>query len=138
MIQESEIFKGQILLTREIFGSHTSESRRLLYPNKNISLSEYKGEDVDYEQRIFDDPRTLCIFVDVLDQVIDTLNERERLVVKLRHGIIGGRVHSFTEIGSQIGRTRERARQINIRSLTKLRRRPARLLIPLIPKDTEG
>ncbi|MGA5581682.1 RNA polymerase sigma factor [Streptomyces thermodiastaticus] len=56
-----------------------------------------------------------------LQAVLATLGERERKVVQLRYGLLDGRPHTLEEIGRLFGVTRERIRQIESRTLTKLR-----------------
>ncbi|MFJ1758304.1 RNA polymerase sigma factor [Kitasatospora sp. NPDC088134] len=56
-----------------------------------------------------------------LDAVLATLGERERQVVQLRYGLDDGRPRTLEEIGHLFGVTRERIRQIEARTLGKLR-----------------
>ncbi|NUR25665.1 MAG: RNA polymerase sigma factor, partial [Catenulispora sp.] len=56
-----------------------------------------------------------------LEAVLSTLGERERKVVQLRYGLADGRPRSLEEIGSLFGVTRERIRQIESKTLNKLR-----------------
>ena len=56
-----------------------------------------------------------------LQAVLATLGERERKVVQLRYGLLDGRPHTLEEIGRLFGVTRERIRQIESKTLTKLR-----------------
>ncbi|MBO8190940.1 RNA polymerase sigma factor [Streptomyces oryzae] len=56
-----------------------------------------------------------------LEAVLSTLGERERKVVQLRYGLIDGRPRTLEEIGRLFGVTRERIRQIESKTLTKLR-----------------
>jgi RNA polymerase primary sigma factor len=56
-----------------------------------------------------------------LDAVLATLGERERNVVELRYGLADGRVRTLEEIGELFGVTRERIRQIESKTLAKLR-----------------
>jgi RNA polymerase primary sigma factor len=51
---------------------------------------------------------------------LDTLDNRQRQVLELRYGLDGGRPRSLDEIGLVFNVTRERVRQIESRSLTKL------------------
>ena len=56
-----------------------------------------------------------------LDEVLDTLTEREKKVVRLRFGLEDGRPHTLEEVGQQFQVTRERIRQIEAKALRKLR-----------------
>nr|WP_326846375.1 RNA polymerase sigma factor [Streptomyces kaniharaensis] len=56
-----------------------------------------------------------------LDAVLATLGERERQVVQLRYGLDDGRPRTLEEIGAVFGVTRERIRQIESKTLIKLR-----------------
>lgn len=56
-----------------------------------------------------------------LDAVLSTLGERERKVVQLRYGLADGRPRTLEEIGQLFGVTRERVRQIESKTLSKLR-----------------
>jgi RNA polymerase primary sigma factor len=56
-----------------------------------------------------------------LDAVLSTLGERERRVVQLRYGLADGRPRTLEEIGCLFGVTRERIRQIESKTLGKLR-----------------
>ncbi|KOT35818.1 RNA polymerase sigma-70 factor [Streptomyces caelestis] len=56
-----------------------------------------------------------------LEAVLSTLGEREREVVQLRYGLVDGRPRTLEEIGRLFGVTRERIRQIESKTLNKLR-----------------
>ena len=56
-----------------------------------------------------------------LVEVLDTLTERERKVLKLRFGLEDGRARTLEEVGRQFDVTRERIRQIEAKALRKLR-----------------
>ncbi|MEV5331506.1 RNA polymerase sigma factor [Streptomyces werraensis] len=56
-----------------------------------------------------------------LEAVLSTLGERERKVVQLRYGLVDGRPRTLEEIGRIFGVTRERIRQIESKTLSKLR-----------------
>jgi len=56
-----------------------------------------------------------------LEAVLSTLGERERKVVQLRYGLVDGRPRTLEEIGRMFGVTRERIRQIESKTLNKLR-----------------
>lgn len=56
-----------------------------------------------------------------LVEVLDTLTERERKVLKLRFGLEDGRSRTLEEVGKEFDVTRERIRQIEAKALRKLR-----------------
>jgi len=56
-----------------------------------------------------------------LREALDELNERERAVVRLRFGLEDGQAHTLEEVGKTFGVTRERIRQIESKTLAKLR-----------------
>lgn len=56
-----------------------------------------------------------------LDQVLDGLADRERKVIKLRFGLEDGHPRTLEEVGKEFGVTRERIRQIESKTLAKLR-----------------
>jgi len=58
---------------------------------------------------------------DQLDNVLDTLTDREKRVLELRFGIEDGRPRTLEEVGKEFGVTRERIRQIEAKALRKLR-----------------
>ena len=56
-----------------------------------------------------------------LDEVLDTLTEREHKVLRLRFGMNDGRARTLEEVGKEFDVTRERIRQIEAKALRKLR-----------------
>ena len=56
-----------------------------------------------------------------LDEVLDTLTEREQKVLRLRFGMNDGRARTLEEVGKEFDVTRERIRQIEAKALIKLR-----------------
>ena len=56
-----------------------------------------------------------------IEEALTELNEREREVVRLRFGLDDGQVRTLEEVGKQFGVTRERIRQIESKTLAKLR-----------------
>jgi RNA polymerase primary sigma factor len=54
-------------------------------------------------------------------EALDELNDRERAVVRLRFGLEDGQSHTLEEVGRTFGVTRERIRQIESKTLAKLR-----------------
>jgi RNA polymerase primary sigma factor len=56
-----------------------------------------------------------------LGRVLELLTSRERRVLEMRYGLTDGRPHTLEEVGVQFGVTRERIRQIEAKTLAKLR-----------------
>ena len=56
-----------------------------------------------------------------LEEVLDTLTDRESRVLQLRFGLEDGRSRTLEEVGREFGVTRERIRQIEAKALRKLR-----------------
>src|SRR6266851_8873634 len=56
-----------------------------------------------------------------LQQTLDALTPRERTVITLRFGIGGGQSHTLLEIAKELGISRERVRQLEVKALQKLR-----------------
>jgi RNA polymerase primary sigma factor len=63
----------------------------------------------------------LMLHADV-EEILGDLTPRERLVLRMRFGLEGGRTHTLEEVGACLGVTRERARQIESKALTRIRR----------------
>jgi RNA polymerase primary sigma factor len=58
---------------------------------------------------------------DQLERVLDTLSPREQRIIQLRFGLIDGHPRTLEEVGKDFGVTRERIRQIESKTLVKLR-----------------
>jgi len=56
-----------------------------------------------------------------MQDVLNSLGERERQVLELRFGLVDGETHTLEEVGARFGVTRERVRQIEAKALRKLR-----------------
>ena len=56
-----------------------------------------------------------------VDEVLNTLNDREKRIIQLRFGLGDGRSRTLEEVGQEFGVTRERIRQIEAKALRKLR-----------------
>ncbi len=61
------------------------------------------------------------MLVQAVDEALDDLNDREKEVVRLRFGLVDGQPRTLEEVGKEFGVTRERIRQIESKTLAKLR-----------------
>ncbi len=100
------------------------------YGREPISLHTPLGEDGDSEfgDLIEDseaivpaDAVSFTLLQEQLDSVLDTLSDRESGVVKMRFGLTDGQPKTLDEIGKVYGVTRERIRQIESKTMSKLR-----------------
>ena len=67
------------------------------------------------------DAASFSMLQEQLTQVLDGLADRERKVIELRFGLVNGHPHTLEEVGREFGVTRERIRQIESKTLAKLR-----------------
>ncbi|RJQ31743.1 MAG: RNA polymerase sigma factor RpoD [Actinobacteria bacterium] len=95
-----------------------------------VSLETPIGEEEDSQLGDFIEDEDAIVPVDAasfsllqeqLRDVLDELSERERKVIELRFGLIDGHPHTLEEVGKVFGVTRERIRQIESKTLSKLR-----------------
>ncbi|MEW6034567.1 MAG: RNA polymerase sigma factor RpoD [Chloroflexota bacterium] len=95
-----------------------------------MSLETPIGEEEDSHLSDFIEDRSTLPPVDAasrqllkeqIEEVLSTLNARERRVLQLRFGLEDGRSRTLEEVGKEFGVTRERIRQIEAKALRKLR-----------------
>ncbi|MFV0555603.1 MAG: RNA polymerase sigma factor RpoD [Lactovum sp.] len=95
-----------------------------------VSLETPIGEEDDshlgdfIEDNIIEDPATYTnrsMLREQLNEVMDTLTDREENVLRMRFGLDDGRMHTLEDVGKQFDVTRERIRQIEAKALKKLR-----------------
>ena len=101
------------------------------YGREPISLHTPLGEDGDSEfGDLIEDSEAIqpgeavsfTLLQEQLHSVLDTLSEREAGVVSMRFGLTDGQPKTLDEIGKAYGVTRERIRQIESKTISKLRR----------------
>ena len=111
-----------------------------LTPEKVREIQKYGQEPISLETTIGDEgdsqlgdfiedsdavvPADAAAFIllqEQLDAVLYTLSEREKKVIQLRFGLTDGRSRTLEEVGHEFGVTRERIRQIESKTLSKLR-----------------
>lgn len=97
-----------------------------------ISLELPIGDDGDDRSRLSDfiaDDKILSpdqevshrILADQVEEILDTLSDKERKILEMRHGLLDGTYHTLEEVGKEFGVTRERIRQIEAKALEKIR-----------------
>ena len=95
-----------------------------------VSLETPIGEEEDSQLGDFiedtnavapPDAASFSMLQEQLSQVLDTLGDRERKVIELRFGLVDGHPRTLEEVGREFGVTRERIRQIESKTLAKLR-----------------
>ncbi len=95
-----------------------------------VSLETPIGEEDDNHLGDFIEDRSALAPADAasyqllkeqVEDVLETLNHRERRVLQLRFGLDDGRSRTLEEVGREFGVTRERIRQIEAKALRKLR-----------------
>lgn len=95
-----------------------------------VSLETPIGEEEDSQLGDFieddaavapPDAASYVLMKEKLNEVLDELAERERKVISLRFGLEDGHPHTLEEVGREFGVTRERIRQIESKTLAKLR-----------------
>ncbi|WP_329116898.1 RNA polymerase sigma factor [Streptomyces sp. NBC_01465] len=115
---------GQLDLTAE----RVSEVLRLAQEPVSLHAPVGEEDDVALGDLIEDgdaaspvESAAFLLLREHLEAVLSTLGERERKVVQLRYGLADGRPRTLEEIGRIFGVTRERIRQIESKTLNKLR-----------------
>ena len=95
-----------------------------------VSLETPIGEEEDSQLGDFIEDNTAVapptaaretMLKEQLELVLDSLSERERKVIKLRFGLEDGHPHTLEDVGREFNVTRERIRQIESKTLAKLR-----------------
>jgi RNA polymerase primary sigma factor len=119
-----EISESEYLVCRNALFSFTSFETELEANRSFLERQNYRQESCE----LFIDPARsieLSLLSDELSNILDTLSEREAGVIALRFGLTNGCCYSLEEIGKVYGVTRERIRQIEAKTMSKLRN-PAR------------
>jgi RNA polymerase primary sigma factor len=113
--------------------------REILRINQDtVSLEQPVGDEDDFnlsdliEDRgavVPDDAATRSLLDVAVREALGNLSEREQDVVRLRFGLDDGKIRTLEEVGKEFGVTRERVRQIESKTLAKLRRPDAAHLL---------
>jgi RNA polymerase primary sigma factor len=94
----------------------------------SLDLPPHEGQDLDLGDVIEDcttlappDIASRLALSELVEDLLERLNERERTVLSLRYGLADGRTWTLAEVGKAFQVTRERIRQIEASALDKLR-----------------
>lgn len=93
----------------------------------SLDVTINEDEDVTMGELVADETATAFMDFDdnsvkeLLYNILDSLSERERQVIKLRFGLEDGRTYTLEAIGQKFNLTKERIRQIEASALKKLR-----------------
>jgi RNA polymerase primary sigma factor len=94
----------------------------------SLDLPQQGGQDLDLGDVIEDrtklsppDIASRLALIELVEDLLERLTERERTVLSLRYGLTDGRNWTLAEVGKAFQVTRERIRQIEARALDKLR-----------------
>ena len=83
------------------------------------------GDFIEDDKTLAPDEQTnMNLLKENLNEMLDFLTPRERKIIKMRFGLEGGDVHTLEEVGKEFGVTRERIRQIEAKTLEKLKEHP--------------
>jgi RNA polymerase primary sigma factor len=96
---------------------------------ETVSLEQPMGEDDFSLSDLIEDEAAIApseaaaraMLNEAVNQALSELSERERRVVRLRFGLDDGEMRTLEEVGREFGVTRERIRQIESKTLAKLR-----------------
>jgi RNA polymerase primary sigma factor len=115
----------------EAVGMTEPKVREILKLNQDtVSLEAPMGDENDFslgdtiedENTVMPaDAATRTLLNEAVKQALSELNEREQAVVRLRFGLDDGQMRTLEEVGREFGVTRERVRQIEAKTLAKLR-----------------
>ncbi len=80
------------------------------------------GDFIEDQQAVAPaDAATRALLSEAVGEALEELTDRERAVVRLRFGLDDGQIRTLEEVGREFGVTRERIRQIEAKTLAKLR-----------------
>ena len=139
----NKMIKFQRQLTQDLGREPTVEEiaeKMEITPDKVLNIQQIAREPISLESPVgeeedstigdfISDPNSLNphdnmmqeLIRQTLDEVLETLTDREEKVLRLRYGLLDGRTHTLEEVGREFGVTRERIRQIEAKALRKLR-----------------
>jgi RNA polymerase primary sigma factor len=102
-------------------GDSEGESEVLDFIDSDIPTPDEEGRKMIIRQR--------------MEKIIDTLSPKEALILKMRYGFIDGKQKTLEEVGEFFNVTRERIRQIESKSIRKLKHPARKKMIENIMQD---
>ena len=118
----------EVAIKVEMTSDRVREIQRIA--QEPVSLETPVGEEDDsFLGDFVEDPAAIApataaaraLLTEAIVEALEELNDRERQVVRLRFGLDDGQVRTLEEVGKEFGVTRERIRQIESKTLAKLR-----------------
>ena len=123
--------EARIVLFNEIFATPYSEHNRRGHYNEAIARALhgslynlwFKPESRSLKpEDIMHDAQRSQLFSERIDEALDTLTDRERVMIRLRFGADGAEIKTLKEVGKEFGLiSAERPRQIIVKVMRQLR-----------------
>lgn len=117
-------------LVNELELSEEQVSNLILLTRETISLDAPIGDDSNSNIIDFVEDSNICnpeqiacnkLLLEKLNEVLDTLEKREKDILIYRYGLFGEKAETLDEVGKKMKLSRERVRQIEMKALRKLR-----------------
>ena len=125
---EREPTDDELAKRLEVSVEKVRELKRIAVDPLSLDSPLREGEDASLSDIIEDhrletpaDAATRHMLNDAIEEALDELNDRERELLRMRFGLDDGQPRTLEEVGREFGVTRERIRQIETKTLAKLR-----------------
>ena len=112
----------------ELPESRVREVQRIRHDTISLEQPVADGDDFSLSDVLEDegavmpaDAAALVLQKEAVAKALNELSEREQLIMRLRYGLEDGRIWTLEDVGRKFGVTRERIRQIEAKTLAKLR-----------------
>ena len=125
---EREPTDDELAARLEVTVERVRELKRIAVDPLSLDSPLREGEDSSLSDIIEDhrletpaDAVTRHMLNEAIEEALDGLNDRERDLLRMRFGLVDGQPRTLEEVGREFGVTRERIRQIETKTLAKLR-----------------
>ncbi len=112
----------------ELPESRVREVQRIRHDTISLEQPVADGDDFSLSDVLEDegavmpgDAAALVLLKEAVGKALEELSEREQQIMRLRYGLEDGRIWTLEDVGRKFGVTRERIRQIEAKTLAKLR-----------------